>query len=483
MPHEPNIVFITCDQLRNDALGCYGNRVIRTPHVDRLAEGGVRFDRTFAACPVCAPNRGSIATGRYPSINGLRCNGMVLPHTELTFMEVLRRSGYATGGVGKMHFGPQWGFPEDGGPLCDPGPELAIDPQPTPDEFPWYGFEEFLGTEDHRVGPYGEYLAQHGYDVWADPHSFTYPQHLCARSKYPQEHHQTAWVADRSVEFIERQTAERPFFLWTSFVQPHHPFVAPAPFDTMYDPSEMPLPLWDEAVVQGWPDKYRRTYYADGGGRHEAIGMCNLTDADWRRIKAHYYGMVSLIDKQVGRLVEALKRRRMLENTMILFTSDHGELLGDYHLVFKGTAYDCVTSVPLIVTLPDGRSAGQAREALCSSVDLAPTVLDLAGVDVPPGMQGVTLSRVLDDPSHRVRDAVFIERASYPTVRTENALLAWHCQGDAQGELYDLRTDPGCLRNLWGKTDATCLQREMTNRLIRSMAENVDPLQIHHGRC
>ena len=482
MKQAPNVLLITCDQLRKDALGCYDNPVIRTPHIDRLAEQGVRFDRAFAACPVCAPNRGSIATGRYPSINGLRSNGMVLPHTELTMMEALRKNGFATGGVGKMHFGPQWGFPADGGPLCDPGPELAINPQPAPEEFPWNGFEELSATEDHRIGPYGDCLAEHGYDVWADPHSFTYPQHICARSNYPEEHHQTAWVADRSIEFIERQTAGRPFFLWTSFVQPHHPFVAPAPFDTMYDPHDMPLPLWDEAIVEGWPEKYRRTYYAEGGG-HANIGMYKQTDDDWRRIKAHYYGMVSFIDKQVGRLVDTLRLQGMLEDTILVFTSDHGELLGDYHLVFKGTAYDCVTSVPLIVTRPDGRSSGESRNALCSSVDIAPTILELAGLETPPGMQGVTLSSVLDDPLRCLRDVVFIERRGYPAVRTENALLAWHCQGEAQGELYDLEADPNCLRNLWGKREAASLQRKMTNLLVRSMAENTDPLHVHRGRC
>ena len=162
MSNLPNILFITADQLRADALGCYGNEVIDTRNIDALAARGVRFTRMFAAYPVCAPNRGSMATGRYPTIHGLRANGMRLPQSELTLMEVLRRNGYRTYGAGKMHFGPQWQFPADGSPIKDPDPSTAFNPQPEPGEFPWYGFDAAMLTEDHRTGPYADYLAEHG---------------------------------------------------------------------------------------------------------------------------------------------------------------------------------------------------------------------------------------------------------------------------------------------------------------------------------
>jgi len=478
---RPNILLITTDQHRKDALGCYDNPVIRTPNIDRLAACGVRFTRAFAACPVCAPNRASIATGRYPSIHGLWTNGVALGKSELTVMQVLRRSGYATYGAGKMHFGPQWAWPQGGGPICDPDPALAINPQPDDSEFPWYGFERLVATEDERIGPYGDYLAKHGYDVWADPHSFSYPQHATVRSVYPQEHHQTTWVADRSIEFLEQHPAERPFFMWASFVQPHHPFIAPAPYDTMYDPDEMPLAPWDESVVEAWPESYR-IKYAKTRGDHEAIGMCNLSDADWRRIKAYYYGMVSLIDKQVGCMVEALERLGTLDNTVIVFTSDHGEMLGDHHLVFKDTLYDCVTGVPLIVTRPRDPSASTVRDALVSSLDIAPTILDLAGAAVPPGMQGHSLAPVLEESSHRIRDALLIEDSGRPTIRTENERLTWH-GANTQGELYDMAKDPDCFENLWGRPEAADIQHKMLDRLIGLMVDNVDPLLAPSGPC
>jgi len=478
----PNVLLITADQLRQDALGCYDNPVISTPHIDALAARGVRFDRVYAAYPVCAPNRVSLATGRYPSIHGVRNNGIFMPRTELTFMEVLRQRGYATYAAGKTHFGPQWRFPPDGRPLSDPQPDWAINPQPEPWEMPWYGLERVCLTEDHRAGPYANYLRAHGLDPWADPHSFSYPQHVSVRSAYPEEHHQTTWVADRAIEFLQEHPAERPFFLWTSFVHPHHPFTPPAPYDTLYDPARMPLPVWDETEVALWPERYRHTFFRDGDG-YDAAGMYRITDAEWQRIKAFYYGMISLIDKQVGRLVEVLRARGLLDNTLILFTADHGEMLGDHHMVFKGTTYDCVTRMPLIIARPEEASPGAVRHGLASAVDVMPTILNLAGVAVPDTVQGVSLVPAMQDPAIPGRDAVLIENAGEQrSVRTATALLTWHGEGQ-RGELYDTVADPLCLHNLWDSPGAAALQRQLMDRLIRLLVANIDPLPRKAGAC
>ncbi|MGC9347662.1 MAG: sulfatase family protein [Anaerolineae bacterium] len=479
----PNILFITCDQLRKDTLGCYGDPIVQTPNIDRLASRGARFSRVFTAYPVCAPNRASLATGRYPTINGVRNTGVILPEDEMTMMEVARRHGYATYGAGKMHFGPQWRFPPDGGPLKDPKPEWAVNPQPETWEFPWHGFEQVAITEDHRVGPYGDYLAEHGYDVWADPHSFTYPQHITARSVYPEEHHQTTWVGDRTLEFLEAHDAERPFFMWTSFVDPHHPFTPPAPYDTLYDPADMPVPLWNPDEVEGWPEAYRRKHFRTEGS-HEAIGMHTISDAAWQRVRAFYYGMINLIDKQIGRILGLLERRQMLHNTIIAFTSDHGEMLGDHHLVFKGTTYDQVTNVPLIIVRPGETAHGASLDSLACSIDITPTLLELAGMEIPAGVQGASLQPLLDarEETH-FRDAVLIENAGIRrSVRTADALLTWHGDGE-RGELYDLKADPHAFSNLWDNPAHADLQRTMMNRLIRLMAENVDPLPPRVGAC
>ena len=482
MARRPNILFLMADQLRADALGCYGNPVIQTPSIDALASRGVRFERMFAAYPVCAPNRASIVTGRYPSVHRLRANGMRLPGSERTLMEVLRAAGYRTYGSGKMHFGPQWQFPAHGGPIVDPAPSTAIDPQPPEDAYPWYGFDRVSLTEDHRMGPYGRYLAQNGLNVWDELHSASYPQHATVRSAYPEEHHQTTWITDRVIDHLALHPADRPFFLWVSYVHPHHPFNPPAPYDTMYRAEDMPRPVWHEPEVQGWPEAYRRKYLATSGG-HEAVGMCNLEPADWGRIKAYYYGMTSLIDKNIGRLLATLEERGDLENTIVVFTTDHGENLGDHRLLFKGTTYDCVTRVPFIVSGAGQAHNGEVRDLLCSSIDVMPTVLDLVGVPhpEPSPMQGTSLVPALGDSGHTVRDALLIENAGIRrSVRTGDALLTWHGPG-AQGELYDLVADPNCFHNLWDKPEAAGRQAELVDLLIRLMAENVDPLPVREG--
>lgn len=482
MSERPNVLFITCDQLRQDSLGCYGHPVVETPHIDALAERGVRFTNTYAAYPVCAPNRASLATGRYPTIHGVHMNGVFLPQDELTMMEVLRQHGYSTYGVGKMHFGPQWRFPPDGSPLKDPGPELAINPQPEPWEMPWHGFEQVQITEDHRVGPYADYLAAHGYDTWSDPHSFTYPQHISVRSDYPEAHHQTTWIADRTIDYLQDHPKDRPFFVWASWVHPHHPFNPPAPYDTMYDPADMPLPVFDPGEPERWPEAYWRKYSAIEGS-HETIGMGDIPDEEWQRVRAFYYGMITYIDAQIGRILETLERRGMLENTVIAFTADHGEMLGDHHMVFKGTTYDPVTRVPLIVVRPGEGEPGAVATTLASSIDVMPTLLELCGVDVPATVQGHSLTPAMADPELAMREAVLIENQGVRrSVRTATALLTWHGAGQ-RGELYDTTADPDCLHNLWDEPGAAPMQRELMDRLLLLMAENVDPLPPRVGAC
>ncbi len=480
MGGRKNILFITCDQLRADTLGYSGNSVIRTPNIDSIAARGLNFKKMFTAYPVCAPNRATLATGRYPSVHGLRWNGMILPEHEITLMEVLRRSGYATAGVGKMHFGPQWRFGGDSRFLRDPGPEMAINPQPSPDEMPWYGFERAWITEDNRVGPYADYLKEQGYDIWDDPHSFSYPQHQTVRSAYPVAHHQTTWIADRSIDFLREQTDDRPFFLWTSFVAPHHPFVVPAPYDTMYSPEDMPLPNFDPDEPKKWPEAYYNKYTRTEGS-HEAIGMSRLSNADWQRIRSYYYGSITQIDDQIGRILKTLEEKGMLRNTIIVFSSDHGEMLGDHHLVFKGTTFDEVTRVPFLVAVPGGQES--ECEGLCCSIDVMPTLLDLVGVGIPGGVQGESLTPCLNNPARRLREEILIEKdGGKRALRTENALLSWH--GIKQrGELYDLKKDPHAVNNLWDKPEVADLQKNLTDRLIHQMALNTDPLPVRTGFC
>lgn len=482
----PHLVFITCDQLRKDTLGCYGDPVIQTPNIDRLAAMGVRFENSFTACPVCAPNRAALATGRYPSINGVKKNGCILPESEMTMMEALRQRGYRTRGVGKMHFGPQWRYQpgQVSEIVADRERHGAVDPQPQPWEFPWYGFEDGSFIEDSHVGPYAKWAQAQGAEPFKDPHSWSYPQSDTTPSAVPEELHHTTWIGNESVRFIDaHDPAEAPLFLWTSFVHPHHPFNAPAPYDTMYAPQDMPEPIWDEELPERWPESIRHKHENKGSG-HEQIGMSTMSREEWAHIKAVYYGMITLIDKQVGRMLDALEQRGMLENTVFIFTSDHGELLGDYKLLFKGVHYDVVTNVPLIVAGPGIGHAGETRDTLCCSTDVAPTALACAGVDQPLAMQGQPLTEAIEDPDQKLYEQVLIEdtKLHRRSLRTPSARLTWHGHGE-RGELYDLNEDPQCLRNLWDSPEAATLQSDMLGRLMDALTANVDPVPPASSIC
>lgn len=480
---NPNILLITTDQHRLDSIGCYGNPDIRTPHLDSIASEGFRVDNMFVAAPVCAPNRASLVTGRMPSVHGVRVNGIPLPKKELTLMEYLRRNNYQTFAAGKMHFGPQWHFPPEGQTMVDPDPNLGIDPQPSEDSFPWYGLEQARLTEDHRIGPYGDYLKSHGFDVLTENHSANYPQSSLTPSPFPRQLHQSAWITDEALSFLENRENERPFFLWASYVHPHHPFNPPRPYDTLYNPSEMPLPKQNPHEYGQWPEAYIIKREAHGDG-HEAVGMSKFTSRNWQEIKANYYGMISDIDDHLGRLFQELKMKGLWDDTVVLFTSDHGELLGDHGLLFKGAFWDCITRVPCIVkpALSSPVEGGPDRFGFSSTLDIFPTLLHLANIDSPrPNpIQGRSLfSNSCGLPRQR-RSFVLIEDGERRALRTEEALFVWHGRG-LRGELYNLKEDPQCFQNHWDNPDYTEIRHQLYDTLLDAIAKNYDPLCKKEG--
>ncbi len=255
-------------------------------------------------------------------------------------------------------------------------------------------------------------------------HSASYPQSSTEPSPFPEEHHQTTWITDRALDFVRGDGDEarenQPFFLWVSYVHPHHPFNPPAPYDTLYSADDMPSPLWDADEVEGWPEAYRRKFFATGDG-HEAVGLCNMSDEEFRHIKAVYYGMITQIDRNIGRILDELEARGELENTIIVFNADHGEMLGDHRLLFKGTTYDCITNVPLIVCRPGETHPGAVRDLFANTTDIMPTLLDMAGVaePQPSPIQGHSLVPALTDEDFSIRDDVFIENpGERRTIRT-----------------------------------------------------------------
>lgn len=475
--HRPNILLICTDQQRFDTLGCNGNPVIRTPNLDELARRGVSFDNLFVQSPMCSPSRASLATGRYPHTHRARWNGVKLPLTERTFMDVLRESGYHTALFGKLHLYPHSTRTHDD---------------------PTFGFETALMAEHprpHWASAYRDWLRETYPQYEAEDRLRTYSDELEVWvPKRPEEAHYSTWVGNETERFL-RSAPRQPFFAMMSFYDPHHPFDPPEPYASMYDPGDVPPPVRRAGELDDKPPHFLDTHlgrvnpiigYTKGtipaGPSTPQPDLSKVTEAMWRRLIAHYYGMVSLIDKQVGRVMAALRESGLEDNTLVIFTSDHGELLGDHGLLFKGPHhYDCLLRVPTIVTWPGVIPPGRRIGGLAELIDVAPTILEAARAEIPEGMQARSFMPLLRGESYREREGVLIDRndlywgLNMKTFRTSRWKLTYY-QGKTYGELYDLEADPNEFVNLWNDPGYTRVKHELMIALLDRLIETDDTL-------
>ena len=458
---RPNILLLSTDEHRYDCLGCYGNPVIRTPHIDAIAEGGVRFERGYVQNPMCMPSRMSIMTGRYPSEHGCNINCVGIPphEQEHTFMRHLQDAGYYTAAIGKMHMMPKWG------PFGLRYLDLVEGKADRNNQYTDYvrgkGWEGRQHQPKGQFGPYGAYT-----------------------SSLPAEETIDAFVGRRAARWLEEWQGEEPFFLWVSFSNPHFPFDPPEPYDTMYDPAEVPLPVWREGEMETKPAQRQLQLER---------GYDKLTEAQLRTIVAHYYGNISLVDDQVGRILEVLEQRGLAANTCIAFISDHGDHLGDHRLLLKSgvTFYEGCVRVPYLIRWPAAFPQGAVCEDLVESIDLAPTLLDVAGVDIPPTMQGRSLVGLAEGRIPDWRDDAFAEidlrinpkmhGPRDPGSRDYVAMICtrrWkyvHFPNLGIGELYDLVRDPHELDNLYTHPEYAGIVAEMRLRLLNRYMRNQRP--------
>ncbi|WP_322469704.1 sulfatase-like hydrolase/transferase [Hydrogenophaga sp. SNF1] len=506
---RPNFLVIVTDQHRADHLGCYGHPVLRTPHIDALAARGTRFERFHAASPVCMPNRASLLTGRYPSAHGLRVNGAALSVRATTFVEQLRRAGYRTASIGKSHVQPMTDRPAEGGaaaPAVDawkddggdytqeqPGHYAGLERHPL--RTPYYGYDEvdlvtFHG--DQAGGHYLQWLRRHlpEADRLRDrssqlPHGYVCPQ--AHRTAIPEAFYPTSYIRDRAVDFLRgTRGQEQPFFAFVSFPDPHHPFTPPGRYWGLYDPADFGLRLPYEAHHNPPPPiAWCRERFLDGSrqrqGPHDAFFA---TEREIREAMALSAGMIAMIDDAVGDIVRALDDSGQREDTVIVFTSDHGDYLGDFNLMLKGAlASRGITRVPFIWCDPrQGEPA--VSQALASTIDIAPSVLARAAVEAYGGLQGRSLLDCLDGRG-RGWDALLIE---YQDSRTRQGFQRPACvrsllterhrlsvyQGESWGELYDHHQDPGETHNLWEAPGHRDTQSQLMQQLLRKMLAAVD---------
>jgi len=461
-----NILLITTDQQRADALGCV-NPAVPTPHLDRLAAAGIRFDRAYTVNPVCTPSRCSLLTGHFPSRHGCWHVGTGLPEDYApNVASRLAAAGYFTGLLGKAHFQPCYRAPES----------FESEPNIHRLEFfrdwrgPYYGFDLarlVIGhtAEGHACGMhYGLWLKDQGVDLGR--YFGTLPYAAYGPWDLPAELHGSRWVADETMAAIDQaRTRRQPFFLWASFQDPHNPYVAPEPWASMVDPGRLPLPRLDPAEGEGKPWFYRslqegRGYAGDPGIGEAAWGDCRLqpeiSPAEARRVHAAYYGMMGLVDHHVGRILGHLAATGLDRDTLVVFTSDHGDYLGHHNLWGKGLpTYEDIQRLPFVVRHPAVRTPGRVSAALQSLVDVPATLLEVAGLPPEPSAQGVSQAAAWLDADVAARAHVRLEfRPSagplfQETFVTDRWKLVLYRDRPELGELYDLGADPHQARNLW----------------------------------
>ena len=531
---RPNILLFITDQHRFDYLGCAGHPVLKTPHIDSIAARGTFFTRFYVATPVCMPNRATLMTGRMPSVHGVRSNGSPLSLFSNTFVDALRAGGYATALVGKSHlqnFGPfppilKRAPPRGGDALLGAGFAEARKPVPGDGPYdqehpgrweaghdfamrlPFYGFEHVDLCTAH-----GDQVGGHYY-VWlkarrgdADalrdpknqlPHDYACPQAI--RTPIPEELYPTAYVAEKSCEWLARHAKSdggKPFFLMTSFPDPHHPFTPPGRYWSMYRPQDMALP---ESFHSGnrplarpvaWALAERAKGAVDTAG--QAAFAVDAREA--REAMALSCGMVAMIDDAIGRVLGAVAALGLADDTVVIFTTDHGDFLGDHRLMLKGPAhYESVTHVPFIWAEPGARPP-RSSDVLGGTLDIAPTILDRARIAPYNGMQGISLLPAINGEGPAgARDSMVIEddqqRAAlgFTSASRMRSLITPRyrltiAHGDAWAELYDRHNDPHEMDNLFDDPAHRGLRAELMEKLAYRQMELADRSPLPIGRA
>jgi arylsulfatase A-like enzyme len=435
---RPNILLILPDQMRSSAMGCDGNTQAHTPHIDRLAADGIRFKHTYANVPVCCPARAILMTGTYPHVNGMIANDLRLREELVTLPELLQRAGYRTGFVGKWHL--------DGG---------RRDPGFVPPGSRRQGFEFWAAYECHHRHFRPSYFRDTPDMIVVDKFE---PEASC----------------DFAVEFLKSQPRQQPFFLTVQMGPPHDPYGAPPEYMQQFPPERITPPAnWQPGSEQPRAETKPR-------GVTSALNP-SVAPGGLEEIAA-YYAAITAIDDQVGRLLATLKQLELDENTIVLFTSDHGDMLGSHGLRRKRKPYDESARVPGIVCWPAKIPRGLVVETLFSHVDMPSTLLGLAGLPIPRQMQGADLSRVAIGETTAGPEAVLLQ--IFVPFRPDQVERPWrgivtgtHTYARFEEEpwlLFDRTKDPDELHNLVGDADAAELQRQLDRQLSELMRKNGD---------
>jgi arylsulfatase len=445
--NRPNVLWYCTDQQRFDTIGALGNPHVVTPTIDALVDQGVAFTHAYCQSPICTPSRSSFMTGMYPSrVHNTRNGNEAFPSYPPVITKLIAESGYQCGLIGKFHL-------QSAGHRTEP----RID-----DGFSYWRFSH---------APRDDWSQGHHYADWVRDKGGDLDSMRASEARVPPEMHQTTWGTECAIDFISEQSgSDQPWLLNINVYDPHPPFVPPKVYADRFDPAEMPGPHFRPSDLEH-QKKLAALDFQDQ--------LRTPEEHDAHRVQALYYAMIALIDDQFARILSALDESGQRDNTVIIFTSDHGEALGDHGLMFKGCRfYEGLVRVPLIFSWPSMFECGLTSDALVELLDMTSTLMELCGLECPNYMQGQSLMRILRgqaDPS-QLRTSVRSEyfdaldpeftggSGTFGTMyRTRSHKLCMY-HDKKLGELYDLENDPWEFDDLWDSPDHQklkhCLIRE-----------------------
>lgn len=453
-PRQPNVLVICADDHAAYVTGAYGNKTVRTPAIDALAAGGIRFERAYCNSPVCTASRQSFFTGRYPRTIGVTRLETALPESEVTLAETLHAAGYATAGIGKMHFNSprKHGF------------ELRIDRE---DYLPWLARQNpGVPSESQRV--------QGKWRPFIDP-ARIWLNSDCLPMGLADGHMDAAYFAQQAADYIAEKR-ERPFFLMVSFYEPHSPYYFPLEYRDRHDPARFTVPTIgpeDDAQI---PMVFR-----------------DLSEREKQGIAAAYYTSVEYVDANVGRVLAALDRSGQRDDTIVVYLGDHGYMLGQHGRFEKHSSYEEAVRVPFVLSYPRRIAAGRVSHAFVELVDLAPTIYNLCGLPVPAAVQGRSLSELLAGRTVKHREHVIVEYAPNDEVMIRDGDWKLVYERGAQRRtdgydiagalvphqfrLYDLTADPEELHNVASAANAAIMAR-LAERLVEHLSTTARQVEL-----
>ncbi|MGD1823037.1 MAG: sulfatase family protein [Pleomorphochaeta sp.] len=476
-----NVLLITSDQQHFDTIGKF-NKEIKTPNLDRLCESGTCFDRAYTVNPTCTPARASIITGKYPSQHGAWTLGTKLDENCTTIGELMQKEGIKTSLIGKAHFQPLES--NDTYPSLEAYPTLQdIEFWKTFDK-DFYGFEDVKLARNHtnesHVGQnYVAWLKENGCDNYKD--YFLPPTgNMDINQKYiwdiPEKYHYDKWIAEETNNKLEEYSKNgKQFFCWASFFDPHPQYLVPKNWANMYDSESLTLPKLVEGELLNATDLHKLTQeenpdfskYSDSGWAIHGCHSQLKNEKEAKKELAIYYSMVSLMDKYIGKILDKLDELNLTENTLIVFTTDHGNFMGQHGLYEKGPAvYEDAIKIPFIASLKGVIKENVVNSSLQSLVDLPITFLDYCNLSIPFDFTGVNQRLVWEGKKEKAREHIICEHNHERNlinmrvyVNKRYKLVIYY--NNKHGELYDLVNDPNELNNLWDKEEYSKLQKEL----------------------